>query len=175
MKDFKTGLNTKVLTGLDTVADLAKENGIGVMYQQFRKKEEFCGGHLSEKPAMHNPCWFKFGTSCVILLQEQLRIVDKLTRVTIVGRAGNGQVILPRFASPVISERRQKSYAKFYRGDLTQSACYRNWDVPTIANDSLDMWMGVKDKKTGLNTKILTGLDTVADLAEENEIRVVYQ
>ena len=119
MKDFKTGLNTKVLTGLDTVADLAEENGIGVEYEKFGKKAEFRGGHLSEKPVMRFTRWFKFGTSCVISFQEQLRIVDELTGVSIVGRAENVPVLLPRFASPVISERRQKSYAKFYRGDLT--------------------------------------------------------
>ena len=56
---------------------------------------------------MHYPCWFKFGTSCVILLDEQLRIADELTGVKIIGRSGNGPVILPRFASPVISLQRK--------------------------------------------------------------------
>ena len=172
-KDKNTGLNTKVLTGLDTVADLAEENGIGVEYEKFGKKAEFRGGHLSEKPVMRFTRWFKFGTSCVILLQEQLRIVDELTGVSIVGRAENVPVLLPRFASPVISERRQKSYAKFYRGDLTQSACYRNWDVPTIAIDSLDMWMGVDVINTWGRTISRRSLSTENLELIENDFRLI--
>ena len=125
------------------MACLAQDNEMGVVYQIFGKKEDLLGGHLCETPDMRHPPWFKFGISCVILLEEKLRIADELTGVTIIGHAGNGPVILPRFASPFISARRNKSYAKFYRGDITQSACYQNWDVPMIAKDLLDMWMGV--------------------------------
>ena len=37
--DKNTGLNTKVLTGLDTVADLSEESEVGVVYQIFGRKE----------------------------------------------------------------------------------------------------------------------------------------
>ena len=139
-KDKTTGLNTKVLTGF-VMVDLREVNEFGVFYQVFGRQEEFKTGYLVDAVNLRCPRWFKFGTSCVILLEEQLRISRELTGETFANGAGSDTV--PRFSPELISARRKKSHAKFYRGDLMGSQCYLNWDVPSIALNSLDMWAAV--------------------------------
>ena len=43
---------------------------------------------------------------------------------------------------------------------MTQSVCYRYWNVPTIANNSLDMWMGAELIKTRGGTICLRSFST---------------
>ena len=116
----------------------------------FGRQEELKTGHLVDAMNLRCPRWFKFVTSCVILLEMQLRISRELTGETLANAAGSDTV--PRFLPELISARRKKSHTKFYRGDLMGSQCYLNWDVPSIALDSLDMWAAVHVVETRRGT-----------------------
>ena len=132
------------------MVDLREVNEFGVFYQVFGRQEEFKTGYLVDAVNLRCPRWFKFGTSCVILLEEQLIISRELTGETLANGAGNDTI--PRFLPKLISARRKKSHVKFYRGDLMRSQCYLSWDVPSIALNSLDMWTAVHVVETRRET-----------------------
>ena len=84
---------------------------------------------------MHIPCWFKFGDSCNIDVNKQVRISKELIGNDAVGDAQDDIAVLQLY----ITKRRKGPYTKFYRGEKADIPCYYTFGMPRITHNSLDI------------------------------------
>lgn len=148
----RTGLHTKVGAGLDTIVDLSEDNENGVFYLSFGPDIKFPGeGVLSDKSTKRQPRWFKFGKSCVVTFEEQLRISDADEGHNYWSRQKESSHFASIFLTVCFCVEK-RILCHFYRRDEAGSQCYRHIHLQITAQDSFNMWQGVEMTQTRRET-----------------------
>ena len=107
-----------------------QDNGLGVCFQQYGKRETFVGGELAKETSERQPRWFHFGNEFPIQVKDQILIVNNL-----IGKCNPGKIDdddpakIPMYQI----QRRNKHFRHYFEGG-SQGAGYKNYDIPAIAS-----------------------------------------